>query len=83
MVEAYDGLNKQEEDYIRVIREIIQQQVVEYAKESKKDTNEKGDEESTAEDIIREVDEIEKDAIAASQKHDLLISTIKERLEKV
>jgi hypothetical protein len=83
LVEAYDGLNKQEEDYIRVIREIIQQQVVEYAKESKKDTNEKGDEESTAEDIIREVDEIEKDAIAASQKHDLLISTIKERLEKV
>lgn len=82
LVEAYDGLNKQEEDYIRVIRDIIQQQIGEYAKESKKDTNEQNDEESTAEDIIKEVDEIEKNAIAASQKHDLLLSTIKDRLEK-
>lgn len=97
MVDAYDALGKQEEDYIRVIRDIINQRVMEYAKESNKDKNQTGkcfkfsnqtsflddDELNTAEEIIKEVDEIEKDAIAASEKHDLLVSTIKERLEKV
>lgn len=37
LVEAYDGLNKQEEEYIQVIRELIQQKVVQYTNEVKKD----------------------------------------------
>jgi len=85
LVEAFDSLNKQEEDYIKVIRDIIQQQVGEYAKEFNKSKNEnkaEEGEENTADDIIKEVDQIEKDAIAASEKHDFLISTIKQRLEK-
>jgi hypothetical protein len=42
LVDAYDSLNKQEEDYIRVIRDIIQKQVIQYANEVKKDKNEQG-----------------------------------------
>jgi hypothetical protein len=34
LVEAFDALNKQEDDYIRVIRDIIQQRVSQYATES-------------------------------------------------
>jgi hypothetical protein len=32
---------------------------------------------------MKEVDQIEKDAIVASEKHDMLLSTLGERLEKV
>lgn len=39
LVESYDALNRQEEDYIKVIRGIIQQRVVEYGNEARKDQN--------------------------------------------
>lgn len=43
LVNSFDALNRQEDDYIRVIREIIQNKISDYAE--KKNASEKSEEE--------------------------------------
>ncbi|KAI6201024.1 hypothetical protein M3Y96_00797400 [Aphelenchoides besseyi] len=80
LVNSFDSLSRQEEEYIQVIRNIIQQGVVNYAQENKK--KEESQQSDSVKKFIEEVDEIERNAIAASEKHDNLLSTMQQRLEK-
>ncbi|KAI6235831.1 hypothetical protein M3Y95_00093300 [Aphelenchoides besseyi] len=83
LVNSFDSLSRQEEEYIQVVRNIIQQGVVNYAQENKKKEEPQQPENSdSVKKFIEEVDEIERNAIAASEKHDNLLSTMQQRLEK-
>ncbi|CAD5210936.1 unnamed protein product [Bursaphelenchus okinawaensis] len=94
LVEAYDKLKIQEDEYLTVLKDIIQQHFGEYRaektkveKEREREENgepvERTEEEQRAlDEFLKEVDEVESSAKAAYDKNEELMAKLREKLEQ-
>ncbi|CAD5221694.1 unnamed protein product [Bursaphelenchus xylophilus] len=94
LVEAYDKLKIQEDEYLTVLKDIIQQHFVEYKAEKTRVEKEREAEETVLQPVrteeeqklldefLKEIDEVEESARAAYDRNEELMNKLREKLEQ-